>query len=370
MRNVNVIYEGENKHLTMVACCSAAGASITPMLIFTGQRPKPKLMAGYPEAVQKMSESGFINNDLWYDWVQLFVKETGGNCVLIADWHSTRADLRALQFLRDNNVKLVVLQPHTTHVCQPLDVSGFLSFKSNVREDVAVRRANGIRTDLENLAGIIKKAWNRTMQMQRGADGKESNPVMHGFEKTGIFPFNPAKISPDMKKVADGLLERARLERLQDEAKDAKEDGLPVHTVTGKRKRDDDDGDSDSDGEDEELQGEERAAAIARVLVEPEPIKLKTRLKQAVEGRTRKAELLTGDEAIARLLDKEEAKEVEEAAKAERKRVREAKAAAKAAAPKPAPKKTKKKAKALLSHLLSPPGSSSEASSLEWPPTS
>jgi len=226
-----------------------------------------------------------------------------------------------------------------------------------------IRRASGIRTDLEDLPGIIKEAWTRTMTMKRGADGKDSNPAMSGFEKTGIYPFNPAKISPDKKKVADGLLELTRLERLQDEAKDAKEDGLPVPTVTGKRKRDDDDGDSDSDGEDEELQGEERAAAIAHVLAEPEPIKLKKRLKQAVEGKTRKAELLTGNEAIARLLDKEEAKETEEAAKAERKRVREAKAAAKAAAPKPVPKKAKKKATALLSHLLSPPGSSSSSSS-------
>jgi hypothetical protein len=30
---VNVIYEGENKHVTFVGCVSATGAYITPMLI-------------------------------------------------------------------------------------------------------------------------------------------------------------------------------------------------------------------------------------------------------------------------------------------------------------------------------------------------
>ena len=236
-RNVNVVYEGENKHVTFVACVSAAGASITPIMIFSGQRPLAKHMKGYPEAVLKMSESGFINNDIWYDWVQHFVAETGGNCVLIADWHSTRADLRALQYLREHNVKLVVLQPHTTHVCQPLDVSGFRSMKGNFRSIVAERRARRMRTDLSDIAGICKEAWKRTMQMKRGTDGKDSNPAMHGFEKTGIYPFDPSKISPDLKKIGDGLLERARLLREQEEAKEAKEDGLHVPKVTGKRER-------------------------------------------------------------------------------------------------------------------------------------
>jgi len=231
--------------------------------------------------------------------------------------------------------------------------------KGNFRSIVAERRARRMRTDLSDIAGICKEAWKRTMQMERGADGKDSNPAMHGFEKTGIYPFDPSKISPDLKKIGDGLLERARLLREQEEAK---EDGLHVPKVTGKRERDEDDGGSDasSDDEDEELQGEERAAAIAAVLVEPVPIQ--ARLLKVNKGKVRKAELLTGDQAIARLLDAEEAKQAAEKAKAERKRARAAKAAAKAAAA-VAPKQAKKKARALLSHLLSPPASSSSSSS-------
>jgi len=161
-KNVNIIYQGDHKHVTFVGCVSATGAHITPMLIYKGKNKNAKNMAGYPEAIQAMNvESGFIDNHIWLEWVQLFIKETGGNCVLITDHHSTRAYLPSIMALREANVKLVVLQPHTTHVCQPCDVSVFRSFKGHIRTEVARRRGLGMYIDVPEISGLCKLGWDK-----------------------------------------------------------------------------------------------------------------------------------------------------------------------------------------------------------------
>ena len=163
-----------------------------------------------------------------------------------------------------------------------------------------------------------------------------------------------------MTKIADGMLEPARELRVQEEAKEAREDGLPVPAATSKRARSEDDEDED---EDKGLQGDERAAAIASVLTTPEPIA--ARLKKATSGKHRKAMLLTGEEAMQELLEKAEAKEAEAEAKSARARERAEKKAAKAAeavaaAARPVPKQRRR---SLLGPLLTPAAASSSSSS-------
>ena len=360
MKNVNIIYQGDHKHVNFVGCVNAAGAHITPMLIYKGKYMKARLMEGYPEAIQKMTDSGFITNEVWYDWVQLFIQETGGNCTLVADWHTTRAYLPALELLREANVKLVVLQPHTTHLCQPCDVTVFRSFKGHLRTEVSRRRGRGNYTDIEHISGLCKLAWAKAMEITKDDDGNNTSPAIRGFEKTGIYPFNPAKITKDMTFIADDLLARADAARALEEAHEARDDGLPASGGVGKRGREDGEDDEDEgEGDDEEqLQGAEAEAAVDAVLAQP--VAITVRLKKLNTGKHREAELLTGDAAAAKYAAKAEAKAAEVEAKAERKRERAVKKATAGA------RKQKPKNRPLLSQLLSPvafPGSSSSPSS-------
>jgi hypothetical protein len=361
MKNVNIIYQGDHKHVTFVGCVNAAGGHITPMLIYKGKYMKARLMEGYPEAIQKMTDSGFITNEVWYDWVQLFIKETGGNCTLVADWHTTRAYLPALELLRDANVKLVVLQPHTTHLCQPCDVTVFRSFKGHLRTEVSRRRGLAKYIDIEHISGLCKLAWNKAMEITKDEHGNNTSPAIRGFEKTGIYPFNPAKITKDMTHIADDLLARADAARALEEAQEAREDGLPAPGSMAKRGREDGEDDEGEGDDEEQLQGAEAEAAVDAVLAHPVPITV--RLAKLNKGKHRKARLLTGDEAAEEFAAIAEAKAAAEEAKAERKRERAAK---KASAGARIAKKQKPKKPQLLSHLLSPaalPGSSSSSSS-------
>jgi len=190
--------------------------------------------------------------------------------------------------------------------------------------------------------------------------GMETSPAIRGFEKTGIYPFNPSKISPDMCKIADDLLEKARALREQEEAEEKPEDeGLPMPKTKGSKRARDDDEDGEIEDVVEELQGEARAAVIASHLVTPAPIALRLKKATSAISRRREAQEMTDDTTVGKLLDKFEGKEAESAAKEERAAARTAKKAAMAAAP----SKPKQVKKAKLSDLLSPLLASSSSSS-------
>ena len=343
-RQVNVLFEGENAHVTFGSCISAGGRSIAPLLIFSGERPLTKLFAGFPEAVVAMQPNGFITNDIWVAWLDHFIKESGGNCTLIVDYHVSRSDLRGLLKLREANVKLVVLHPHTTHVCQPCDVAAFRAFKHYLRGLVSARRSAGTKTLLVHIAGLIKQAWAMTIKVKYDPDtGLASNVATSGFAACGIFPFDPSKISGDKVRIADGLLARARAARELEEAQEDHEDlggaaEVPApEPKTGTKRK------APSPPAEAPLEGAEALAAVEDVLRPVVPIAL--RLADKVKSKAKTAALLTGDAHIEAELAKEAAKDAEAAALAERKKVREAAARARdeaAAAAQPKQKRAKK----------------------------
>lgn len=242
----------------------------------------------------------------------------------------------------------------------PTDVTVFRSFKGHLRTEVSRRRGRGNYTDIEHISGLCKLAWAKAMEITKDEDGNNTSPAIRGFEKTGIYPFNPAKITKDMTFIADDLLARADAARALEEAQEVQEDGLPAPGSMAKRGREDSGDDEDEgEGDDEEqLQGAEAEAAVDAVLAQP--VAITVRLKKLNTGKHREAELLTGDAAAAKYAAKAEAKAAEVEAKAERKRERAVKKATAGA------RKQKPTNRPLLSQLLSPvtfPGSSSSPSS-------
>ena len=51
--------------------------------------------------------------------------------LLIMDGHGTHMSIELIELARFNDVHLLCLPSHTTHVLQPLDVGVFKSFKGN-----------------------------------------------------------------------------------------------------------------------------------------------------------------------------------------------------------------------------------------------
>lgn len=51
--------------------------------------------------------------------------------LLIQDGHVSHVSIEAIEFARANDIHLLCLPSHTTHILQPLDVGVFKSFKTN-----------------------------------------------------------------------------------------------------------------------------------------------------------------------------------------------------------------------------------------------
>ena len=118
----------------MHCCVSASGGTISPYVIFKGAFPGGNYTAGPDGALYGHQESGFMDSELFLKWfTKLFLPHARPtperSVLLLVDGHSSHCSAEIIKAARANNVVLMALAPHTTHLCQPLDVAVYKSFK-------------------------------------------------------------------------------------------------------------------------------------------------------------------------------------------------------------------------------------------------
>lgn len=83
-----------------------------------------------PGSMVHMSDSGYINADIFLEWLKHFQKyRPSGNCLLIFDGHTSHCSFKCLKYCRENQIEMLCLPPHTTHALQPLDRTIFKPLK-------------------------------------------------------------------------------------------------------------------------------------------------------------------------------------------------------------------------------------------------
>ena len=102
-----------------------------------------------------------------------------------------------------NNVYLYYLIPHTSHVCQPLDVGPFSSVKAKYRDLI------NTNTHTDDAAPIKKQSFVTYIHTAR-EEGLSPSNIKGGWEGTGILPWCPRKVrdssqvSTDPKEITSG----------------------------------------------------------------------------------------------------------------------------------------------------------------------
>ena len=126
---------GTTEHITLLCGASAAGMALPPMIIYPKAFPGGAYtFRGPDDAVYAKSESGWVDSELFYAWMQ---KKNLVHAVhqrpvfLLVDGLSSHMTLDLIDLARENNIILFCLPPHTTHLLQPLDVSVFKSLKDH-----------------------------------------------------------------------------------------------------------------------------------------------------------------------------------------------------------------------------------------------
>ncbi|CAH2091298.1 unnamed protein product [Euphydryas editha] len=130
--------KGEN--VTVIACCSAEGQFLPPVLIFKGKNKKPEFTEGLPPGsdVYMNQKSSYINSDLFYKWfTEHFLPKKGtGKALLLLDGHGSHSNsIGLLEAAAANDVILLCLPSHTTHALQPLDRAFFKPLKTYFNQE-------------------------------------------------------------------------------------------------------------------------------------------------------------------------------------------------------------------------------------------
>ena len=175
---------------TILICASAAGCCIPPLIIFPRVRMNDALKTGAPPGtIFEASQKGWINKDIFIHWLNFFIDSIpkARPVLLIYDGHSSHISIEAIDLARKNDINLLCLPAHGTHILQPLDLSIMRSFKLNISKASTafmVENPGKVITEYD-ICGILGKAWPQSLTPVN---------IMSGFCKSGIYPLNPGKI--------------------------------------------------------------------------------------------------------------------------------------------------------------------------------
>ena len=205
-RNVYAISAAERgKTHTILSCVSATGFMVSPMMIYPRKTCVPdKLKEGaFPNNLFKTSESGWINSELFVEWFAFFLKSIPPTrpVLLVQDGHSSHVSIELIEMARENNVCLLCLPAHTSHILQPLDVGVFKSFKSSFNKACGnyMKQNPGRVITTDVLASMVGQAYPTAFTPVN---------IFSGFKKTGIYPFNPSAVDDRQLAPSTALLKK------------------------------------------------------------------------------------------------------------------------------------------------------------------
>lgn len=189
-RCVNKISSAERGvNVTLVCAVSASGQFIPPAFIFARKRMKAELLdSAPPSSIGLVSDSSFINSELFLDWLSHFKDHARPSAespvLLILDNHTTHCSLQAIEFFRKHHIHALTLPPHSSHKTQPLDRCFFNVLKKFYAAECEkwMRNHPGRSITVYQIAAILTPAY------LRAATPKSA---VEGFRTTGIWPLNP-----------------------------------------------------------------------------------------------------------------------------------------------------------------------------------
>ncbi|OQR83424.1 hypothetical protein ACHHYP_14730 [Achlya hypogyna] len=230
----------KNFHLTIVACCSAAGFVVPPLFIMPGQRLSADIMSEctIDGAHVTTSTSGFINGALFVKWIDMLAASVPNTVarpiILVCDEYLSHfSEPDVVDHLETHKIKLVCLPANGTHLVQPLDVAVFGPFKRKLRNEIRNHMLATASTSITKPLAmrIASVAW---------ATGMCGTSAVAGFKACGIFPPSIAAMNARLHRFKDGgarVMEQAAAWAQEKEHIRTTVLVLPPATSTGQRKR-------------------------------------------------------------------------------------------------------------------------------------
>lgn len=184
---------GTKTQITVIGCGSATGQVLPPFIIFAAKQINPLWtqdeVSGSRYAV---SDNGWVDQELFFFWLQEHFLSNAVSrrpLLLLLDGHSSHFEPNTIDHAREKGVIIFCLPPHTTHECQPLDVSLFGALKSHWRDHCHkfYQKNPGKVISKLNFCSVFRQAW---------LNAVTPSNICGGFRKAGVFPLDPDAIKP------------------------------------------------------------------------------------------------------------------------------------------------------------------------------
>jgi hypothetical protein len=193
--------DSERELVTACECISASGDVIPPMIILKSK--SDRLMEDWVRATDlpddwllETSETAYINDEIALEWIKHFdqfskKRQVGEWRLLLLDGHSSHTTYEFLKFCIDRQILIYFLIPHTSQICQPLDVAVFQPYKHWHGQAIGDLNRLGIsnitKVDfLAELPKIREKIF-------------KSGTIKRSFKEAGIWLWNPEVVISKLK---------------------------------------------------------------------------------------------------------------------------------------------------------------------------
>ena len=182
---------------SIMFCGTASGELLPPYTVYKAKHLYDTWVQGGPKGSRfNRSESGWFDNvcfqDFFFKTVLPYLQRIDGKKMLIGDNLSSHLTSEVIKACEDNNISFVFLPPHSTHICQPLDVAFFSPLKLHWRriltewkQSRAAAKTCAVPKDV--FPSLLTKLLNAVSE-------RASENLKSGFRKCGIFPFDPEEV--------------------------------------------------------------------------------------------------------------------------------------------------------------------------------
>ncbi|KAJ5138584.1 uncharacterized protein N7515_003432 [Penicillium bovifimosum] len=187
----------DRESVTVLEAVSADGFTCPPLTILSA---KQALLRWF-DAIQEddhiaVTDTGYIDDTVAYQWIQLFHKWTigrtlGSKRLVICDRFESHSTRQVVQFCEEKNIILFSLLSHASYILQPLDVGVFSVFKHRHSKAVEAATVSGCRKFskdefLHSIGEIRRKTF-------------RPHTIKLGFRLTGLWPINSKLITDELE---------------------------------------------------------------------------------------------------------------------------------------------------------------------------
>jgi Skp family chaperone for outer membrane proteins len=198
-------HDGNREFLTLIACISALGIAIPPVLLYKGS--SRDLQDTWVEDLREKdlfhfasTENGWTNDAYGMEWLKTVFepltrpKRATTKRLLIVDGHSSHVNLAFIEYASRHGIIILILPPHSTHRLQPLDLNCFLPLgtKYGVHLNEWFHKSFGqVSMTKRTFLPIFRLAWEESFTKDN---------IQGGFRKAGIWPFSPPIVLNTIKR--------------------------------------------------------------------------------------------------------------------------------------------------------------------------